>query len=184
MIRLDQIPNLLTISRIIAAPIWILAFYYNFYLLCILIIIYTAATDFLDGWLARKIDNTSIIGESLDPIADKIFLVTVLISYVSDNRANFILVSLIIIREIIVSSLREILSKYNKSSILKVTYLAKIKTCFQFFTILTIGFIPLSNSLTIEIQFYGKILLYITTFITIFTGYKYVMNSIIEIKKF
>ena len=68
MIRLDQIPNLLTISRIIAAPIWILAFYYNFYLLCILIIIYTAATDFLDGWLARKIDNTSIIGESLDQI--------------------------------------------------------------------------------------------------------------------
>ena len=56
-----------------------------------------------------------------------------LISYVSDNRANFIFVALIIIREIVVSSLREILSKYNKSEKLKVFYLAKIKTCFQIY---------------------------------------------------
>ena len=183
MIKLNQIPNILTLSRIMAVPIWILAFYFNYYYFCILIIIYCAISDYLDGWFARKIKHTSIIGESLDPIADKIFLAVVLISYVSDNRANFIFVALIIIREIVVSSLREILSKYNKSEKLKVFYLAKIKTCFQFLTILILGCVPLSTSLAAEIQFYGQIILYITTFITIFTGYKYVIISIVELKK-
>ena len=183
MIKLYQIPNILTISRIFAALIWLVSFYYDWYILCIFLIIYCATTDFLDGWFSRKLNYSSILGESLDPIADKIFLIVVLISYVSDARANFILVSLIIIREVIVSSLREILSKYNKSKALKVSFLAKIKTSFQFATILILSCIPLNPSISEKIQFYGTILLYITAIITIFTGYKYVIISLKELKK-
>jgi len=183
MIALHQIPNMLTISRIFAIPFWLVSFYYDWYYLCIFLIIYSATSDFLDGWLARKLNKHTLLGESLDPIADKLFLTTVLISYLSDARANFILVSLIIIREILVSSLREILSKYKKSNTLKVSFLAKIKTSFQFFTILVLACVPLSAGLSEKIQFYGTILLYITTIITIFTGYKYVIISIRELKK-
>ena len=182
MIKLRHIPNVLTLSRIIAVPLWLVSFYYDWYVFCIFIIIYSAITDYIDGWLARKLEFTSILGESLDPIADKIFLSVVLISYVSDARINFILVSIIISREIIVSSLREILAKYNKPNVLKVSFLAKLKTSFQFLTIFVIGCIPLNTSLSKEIQFYGLVLLYITTFITIFTGYKYVISSIKEFK--
>ncbi len=183
MIKLNHIPNILTLSRILIVPIWLLGFYYNWYYFCIFIIIYSAYTDFLDGWLARKLNLTSIFGEAIDPIADKIFLSVVLISYVSDARINFIFASIIIVREIIVSGLREILAKYNKSTVLKVSTLAKYKTAFQFLTILVIGCIPLNASLAKEFYFYGSILLYLTTIITIFTGYKYVINSIKELKK-
>ena len=183
MIKLNQIPNILTISRIIAIPIWLISFYYNFYSLCVFLIVYSATSDFLDGWSARKLKTSSIFGESLDPIADKIFLTVVLISYVSDARANFILVSLIIIREIIVSSLREILSKYNKSKVLKVSFLAKIKTSLQFATILVLACVPININISEKIQFYGTILLYITAIITIITGYKYVTISIKELRK-
>ena len=183
MIALHQIPNMLTISRIFAIPFWLVSFYYDWYYLCIFLIIYSATSDFLDGWFARKLNQQTLLGESLDPIADKLFLTTVLISYLSDARANFILVSLIIIREILVSSLREILSKYKKSNALKVSFLAKIKTSFQFFTILVLACVPLNAGLSENIQFYGTILLYITTIITIFTGYKYVIIAIRELKK-
>jgi len=187
MIKMSYIPNLLTLSRILASILWLILFYFDFYILCTLLILYSALSDFLDGWISRKINQSTILGEALDPIADKIFLITVLISYVSDARANLILVSLIVIREIFVSGMREILSKYGKSNSLRVTFLAKIKTSLQFLTILLLSFAPIKFSLSLglskEIIHYGFLLLLITTIITIYTGYKYVINGIIELKK-
>ena len=80
-----------------------------YYLYFILVLV-----DFLDGFLARKFNATSIIGKALDPIADKIFTSTVLITFITDSRANFIVVSAIIMRELIIAGLRETLSNYKQ----------------------------------------------------------------------
>ncbi|MBT7076847.1 MAG: CDP-alcohol phosphatidyltransferase family protein, partial [Pelagibacterales bacterium] len=59
MIKLKNIPNILTISRLLCCPIWLLFFYFDLYIYCLLLIFYSGITDFLDGFLARKYNATS-----------------------------------------------------------------------------------------------------------------------------
>lgn len=182
MIKLNNIPNILTISRLLCCPLWLLLFYFDLYICCLILIFYSGITDFLDGFLARRYNATSIIGKALDPIADKIFTSTVLITFIVDSRANFIIVSAIIIRELMVSGLREALSNYNKSYLLEVTFLAKIKTASQFLAIFILALVPLNISFSNTIYSFGTIFLYLTAILTVYTGYKYVIISIKELK--
>ena len=182
MIKLKNIPNILTISRLLCCPLWLLLFYFDLYIFCLILIVYSGVTDFLDGFLARKYNATSIIGKALDPIADKIFTSTVLITFIVDSRANFIIVSAIIIRELMVSGLREALSNYNKSYLLEVTFLAKIKTASQFLAIFILALVPLNISFSNTVYSFGTIFLYLTAILTVYTGYKYVIISIKELK--
>ena len=90
-------------------------------------------TDFLDGYLARKTGNTSVLGEILDPIADKLLIVFVLIG-LSLNLSSFYVgffASMIIAREIWVAALRDYNARSMRSDRTKVTFLAKIKTTVQ-----------------------------------------------------
>ena len=183
MIKLKDIPNILTISRLLCCPIWLILFYFDYYIFCLILILYSAISDYLDGLLARKFNATSILGKTLDPIADKIFICTVLITFISDARANSIIVAIIIIREIIVSGLREALANYNRANSLAVTFLSKIKTTFQFLTIFILALVPLNIAFSNKIYNFGSIFLYITAILTVYTGYKYVINSIIEFNK-
>ena len=183
MIKLKNIPNILTISRLLCCPIWLILFYFDFYIICLILIIYSAVSDYLDGYIARRYDASSIIGKILDPIADKLFACTVLISFISDSRANVFVVTIILMREIIVSGLREALSKYNKSNLLEVTFLSKIKTTFQFFSIFILALVPINIEFSQKIQNFGSVFLFITAVLTVYTGYKYVIKSIIEINK-
>ena len=182
MIKLNNIPNVLTISRLLCCPLWLILFYFDLYICCLILIFYSGITDFLDGFLARKYNATSIIGKALDPIADKIFTSTVLITFIVDSRASFIVVSVIIIRELMVSGLRETLSNYNKSNLLEVTFLAKIKTTAQFLAIFILALVPLNISFSNTVYNFGTIFLYLTAILTIYTGYKYVIISIKELK--
>ncbi|MDB9762007.1 CDP-diacylglycerol--glycerol-3-phosphate 3-phosphatidyltransferase [Alphaproteobacteria bacterium] len=183
MIKLNNIPNILTISRLLCCPLWLILFYFDLYIYCLILIFYSGITDFLDGFLARKYNATSIIGKALDPIADKIFTSTVLITFIVDFRANFLVVSVIIIRELMVSGLREALSNYNKSNLLEVTFLAKIKTTSQFLAIFILALVPLNISFSKTINNFGTIFLCVTAILTVYTGYKYVVISIKELKK-
>ena len=106
-----------------------------------------------------------------------------LITFISDARANSIIVAIIIIREIIVSGLREALANYNRANSLAVTFLSKIKTTFQFLTIFILALVPLNIAFSNKIYNFGSIFLYITAILTVYTGYKYVINSIIEFNK-
>jgi CDP-diacylglycerol--glycerol-3-phosphate 3-phosphatidyltransferase len=183
MFKQKNIPNILTFSRLLCCPIWLILFYFDYYYLSLILVIYSAISDYLDGFLARKLNSISKIGKTLDPIADKIFTCTVLITFISDSRANFIIVSLIIIRELIVSGLREALAIYNHSQALNVTLLSKLKTAFQFIAIFILTLMPLSIEYSLKIYILGSIFLYLTALLTIYTGYKYVIKSIIILKK-
>jgi CDP-diacylglycerol--glycerol-3-phosphate 3-phosphatidyltransferase len=170
--------NLLTFSRIVlAAIIFLLLMSSDGYLLAIILFHIAGFTDWLDGYLARKYDAVSQLGEILDPIADKILVVFVFFG-LAVNLSSYLIgffASLIITREIWVGALRDLNARNNKSGVTKVTFLAKIKTTIQLFTIsVYLLALTLNNMLLIMI---ADILLFASLFITLYTGAIYTLNS-------
>ena len=170
--------NLLTLSRIfLGAVIFLLLTRPDGYFIAFILFFVAGATDYFDGYLARKYDLTSQIGEILDPIADKILIVFVLFGLSVNLSSYFIafIASLIITREIWVGALRDYNARQGCVDATKVTFLAKIKTTIQLFTlsIYLLGLV-LNNMLLI---LFGDMFLFLSLLITIYTGYIYTLNS-------
>ena len=168
--------NFITIARIFLAPIILVFLIFGNYLACVLLFFLAGLTDYYDGYLARKYNAESELGEILDPIADKILIVFILIglSVELDSQLMALLSSLIIAREIGVAALRDYSARNNLSDRTKVTFLAKVKTSIQ---LLTIGLylLALASSFNLLIVI-SDIFLIIATFITLYTGYQYTLN--------
>ena len=183
---LKKIPNILTIGRIIIVPFFVLAFYlpgfYGDLTACVLFVI-ASFTDFLDGMLARMMGEESKLGELLDPIADKIIVATALILLVmSGTIRHYEVIAAIIIltREILISGLREFLARGQIK--LPVTNLAKLKTFLQMIAIALLLTGETGNKI-INFQDYnaqtiGIILLWLSAFLTLYTGYDYLRKGI------
>ena len=168
--------NLLTVIRILLAPIILLFLIFGEYLLCIFLFLLAGVSDYFDGYLARKYNAESELGEILDPIADKILVVFLLIG-LSVNLYSYLMAvmsSLIISREIGVAALRDYAARNDMSHKTKVTFLAKSKTALQLFTIM-LYLIALSFNLNLLIII-GDISLIAATLITLYTGYEYTNN--------
>ena len=168
--------NLLTVIRILLAPIILLFLIFGEYLLCIFLFLLAGVSDYFDGYLARKYDAESELGEILDPIADKILVVFLLIG-LSVNLYSYLMAvmsSLIISREIGVAALRDYAARNDMSHKTKVTFLAKSKTALQISTIM-LYLIALSFNLSLLIII-GDISLIASTLITLYTGYEYANN--------
>ena len=181
-----KIPNYLTIGRIIIVPVFVFAFYLpGFYgdVIPFALFLIASFTDFLDGLLARMYKEESKLGELLDPIADKIIVATALILLVmSETIKNYEVIAAIIIltREILVSGLREFLA-IGKIK-LPVSNLAKLKTFLQMFAI-SILLTGETGNKVINFQDYnaqtiGIILLWLSAFLTLYTGYEYLRKGI------
>ena len=183
---LKKIPNILTIGRIIIVPFFVLAFYlpgfYGDLTACVLFVI-ASFTDFLDGMLARMMGEESKLGELLDPIADKIIVATALILLVmSGTIRHYEVIAAIIIltREILISGLREFLARGQIK--LPVSNLAKLKTFLQMVAISLLLTGETGNKI-INFQDYnaqtiGIILLWLSAFLTLYTGYEYLIKGI------
>ncbi len=172
-------PNILTILRIASAPILVLVLLSsetNMVILGLVIFILSSITDFLDGYLARSFNQSSKLGKILDPIADKLLITCALISLISNNiiqDIHVIAATLIIIREIFISGLRE----YIKGNILKVTFLAKVKTTVQMVSIIIL--IPSTLfELNFDLNYLGILLLWLSSFLSLLTAYQYIKVSI------
>jgi len=183
---LKKIPNILTIGRIIIVPFFVLAFYlpgfYGDLTACILFVI-ASFTDFLDGMLARMMGEESKLGELLDPIADKIIVATALILLVmSGTIKHYEVIAAIIIltREILISGLREFLARGQIK--LPVTNLAKLKTFLQMVAIALLLTGETGNKIinfqNYNAQIIGIILLWLSAFLTLYTGYEYLRKGI------
>ena len=183
---LKKIPNLLTIGRIILVPFFVLAFYLpGFYgdLTAFALFVIASFTDFLDGMLARMLGEESKLGELLDPIADKIIVATALILLVMDGtiRQYEVIAAIIILtREILISGLREFLAKGQIK--LPVSNLAKLKTFLQMVAIALLLTGETGNKILnfqdYNAQTIGIILLWLSAFLTLFTGYEYLRKGI------
>ena len=168
--------NLLTAIRILLAPVILFFLIFEEYLICTFLFFLAGITDSFDGYLARKYKAESQLGEILDPIADKILVVFILIG-LSVNFHSYLMAvmsSFIISRELGVAALRDFAARNNMSHKTKVTFLAKSKTAIQLFTIM-LYLIALSLDLNLLIII-GDISLIAATLITLYTGYEYANN--------
>ena len=173
-----NILNAITLSRILCAIlIYFFLFLESQYLVALLLFGIASFSDFLDGYIARKTNNESVLGEILDPIADKLLIVFVLIG-LSLNLDSFLIgfISAVIIsREVWVAALRDINARNNQSDKTKVTFLAKTKTAIQMFAILMYLFgLTLNNMMVL---FFADIVLIIAVLVTIHTGFQYTIST-------
>ena len=177
------LPNLLTLSRIFAVPILVFLLWrptpidyaITFVLYCIV-----GITDYVDGYLARAQGQISRLGQFLDPIADKIMVAAVIIMLMASRRANgdppiiedlhIIPALIILLREMIVSGLREFLADLRVS--MPVSHLAKWKTTLQ---LVALGALILGGALPAEywIHLVGLASLWAAAALTLVTGYDY-----------
>jgi len=154
-----NIPNSLTLVRILLIPVFILVFYLPYkwtHLAAAGLFAFGALTDWLDGYLARKLDQTSLFGAFLDPVADKLLVATALVLLVqADPRVWLAITAAVIIgREIAVSALREFMAEMGQRSQVKVATVGKIKTVAQMTAIvLMIYRIPIRDVPIYEIGF-------------------------------
>lgn len=177
-----SLPNILTISRIVVIPVIFLSIYIHSTLWAVLtaiLFIVAAITDYFDGYLARSRNETSAFGRLLDPIADKLLVVSALLILVANHMVlpiSYIPVIVILCREVLVSGLREFLSEVKVG--MPVTRLAKWKTGFQMtaISLLLLGMVP-------AFRFLGEILLWIAGVLTFITGYQYFQKSLDYIRK-
>ena len=133
-----NIPIILTWARVIAIPL-LVAFYYAPFsdyammrdVLATVLFVVAAVTDWLDGYLARKWNQTSAFGAFLDPVADKLLVAACLIVLVHDQRVHGLIALIIIGREITISALREWMASIGARTAVAVNQLGKWKTAVQ-----------------------------------------------------
>jgi CDP-diacylglycerol--glycerol-3-phosphate 3-phosphatidyltransferase/cardiolipin synthase len=178
-----KIPNILTIGRILIAPILIVVFYFpgelSDWLACAIFVI-AAFTDYLDGFFARLYKQQSKFGELLDPIADKVLVSTALALLIMSQtiKGPHVVAAIIIItREILISGLREFLAKAQ--IYIPVTNLSKGKTVIQMvaISILLAGNTGDQFLFNYGIQL-GTYLLWMSAILTLWTGYAYLRKGI------
>lgn len=173
-------PNSLTLIRISLIPILVLIYYLPFrfhYELAAAIFLSASFTDWLDGFLARKLKQETKFGEFCDPVADKLIVVVALLLLLESYASYLITLPAIIIisREIVVSGLREWMAKQGLSSVVSVMYIGKIKTTLQMFSITVLLYATPSNG-GLFAKF-GILLLFIAAALTLWSMLVYLCNA-------
>ena len=173
-----NIPNTLSLVRILFIPVFIVAYYLPYdwsHIAATAVFAIAAITDWFDGYLARKLGQSSLLGAILDPLADKLIVVVALVLLVADNPSNnWLLFSTIIIicREILISTLREWMSAQGEGKKVAVSYSGKVKTTLQLIAIPLL--IYKHDFFFLPIYLFGLILLVVAAFFTVLSMGNYI----------
>ncbi|MDO9221945.1 MAG: CDP-diacylglycerol--glycerol-3-phosphate 3-phosphatidyltransferase [Thiobacillus sp.] len=178
-----NLPNLLTWLRILLIPVmagvfylpqgWVTPLEANF--LAALLFGVAALTDWLDGYLARALGQTSAFGAFLDPVADKLMVAAALIVLVDLGRATPLIALIIIGREITISALREWMAKAGKSASVAVSFVGKLKTAAQMIAIVLLLYAtPFAG---LPITFIGTLLIWVAALLTLVSMAYYLMMA-------
>jgi CDP-diacylglycerol--glycerol-3-phosphate 3-phosphatidyltransferase len=179
------IPTLLTWARIAAIP-FIVGVYYLPWdmatrnLVATSLFVLFAATDWLDGWLARRLNQTSAFGAFLDPVADKILICASLLVLLEHGRVGALVALIIIGREIAISALREWMAQIGASRSVAVNMLGKLKTVTQMVAIPFLLFDGLLFGL-IHTRPWGRGLMWLAVVLTIWSMVYYLRKALPEI---
>ncbi len=174
------IPNLLTYFRIIAIPLVVVTYYLPFSWsgqAAGILFGLAAVTDWFDGYLARKLNQTSSFGAFLDPVADKLIVTTALVVLVQNDPTVILMAvaAIIIGREITVSALREWMSELGAGARVKVSFFAKWKTTLQMFGI---GFMLYQEpSFGLPVYGIGMVLLIVAAGLTLWSMADYLRSA-------
>ncbi|MCS4510324.1 CDP-diacylglycerol--glycerol-3-phosphate 3-phosphatidyltransferase [Xylophilus ampelinus] len=180
------IPTIMTWTRIIAIPLIVGVFYLPMAepmrnLLATVMFVVFAATDWLDGYLARKLNQTSSFGAFLDPVADKFLVCASLLVLVHLHRADVFVALIIVGREIAISALREWMAKIGASGSVAVHMLGKVKTMVQ---MVAIPFLLYQGTLfgVVDTGLWGIVLIWIAAVLTIWSMVYYLQKALPEIR--
>ncbi|HBF63767.1 MAG TPA: CDP-diacylglycerol--glycerol-3-phosphate 3-phosphatidyltransferase [Gammaproteobacteria bacterium] len=167
-----NLPNIITLARILLVPVFVVIYLWpgdGTYLIAATLFALAAATDWLDGYLARRLNQTTPFGAFLDPVADKLIVVSALTVLLAQHSTVWLtLPGLIIIgREIMISALREWMAEMNSSVTVAVSYLGKIKTSLQMIAIAVLLALPPNSDS--GLIFAGYTLLYVAALMTLWS---------------
>lgn len=170
--RPTSLPNIITIVRIFFIPVFVLTYLSQWeyrYIATAVFFGLAAFTDWLDGYLARRLDQTTPFGAFLDPVADKLIVVTALILLVAHHANIWLTLPALIIvgREIVISALREWMAEMNHSVAVAVSMLGKIKTTLQMIAIAVLLANP--PDLMSPWVMIGYVLVYVASFMTLWS---------------
>ena len=180
------IPNIITLFRIIVIPVFVLAFIIPSYpykpLILVSMFFLAGISDWVDGYLARKLEQQSAFGAFLDPVADKLMVATAMILLVmahpgTEKTGLLIIFPAIVIigREITISALREWMANVGAQTKVKVNFIGKLKTASQ---MIAIGFLLYDQNIgSFDPTLVGYILLYIATILTLWSMIVYLRAS-------
>ncbi|HET9843796.1 MAG TPA: CDP-diacylglycerol--glycerol-3-phosphate 3-phosphatidyltransferase [Gammaproteobacteria bacterium] len=180
-----SIPNMFTFSRIALIPFFVLVFYvpgpYSNYAAAIIFLI-AALTDWIDGFLARKLQQTSKFGAFLDPVADKLLVACALVLIAVEFRNFWITIPAIVIvcREIAVSALREWMAEVGQRTRVKVSVWGKIKTVFQLVAVIIL--ISQPPDWNIPLVWLGVFLMYSAVLLTIWSMVEYLRAALVTLR--
>jgi cardiolipin synthase (CMP-forming) len=185
-----NVPNLLTWARILLIPVFVGLFYLPDDVLSMhgknvtaaAVFLLGAITDWLDGWLARKFNQTSAFGAFLDPVADKLMVAAALIVLVKLGRADEVVAVIIIGREIAISALREWMARIGDSRSVAVSFLGKVKTMCQMVAILMLLY---HDSLfgVIDVRLPGTVLIYVAAVLTLWSMAYYLKMALQSVRE-
>lgn len=180
------IPTLLTWARIAAIPLIIGVYYLDWQTatqnrVATALFVLFALTDWLDGWLARKLNQTSAFGAFLDPVADKFLICASLLVLLEHGRVDTLVALIIIGREIAISALREWMAHIGASRSVAVHMLGKLKTVSQ---MVAIPFLLFDDRLfgMVDTRLWGSWLMYVAAVLTIWSMVYYLRKAIPEIR--
>jgi CDP-diacylglycerol--glycerol-3-phosphate 3-phosphatidyltransferase/cardiolipin synthase len=183
-----NLPNTLTWARIVLIPLFVGVFYLPEHWLsqhwhnvvATTIFLIAAVTDWFDGWLARKLGQTSSFGAFLDPVADKLMVAAALVVLVQLGRADAVLAFIIIGREIAISALREWMAKIGAAKSVAVSFIGKLKTTAQMIAIpLLLYYDPLGG---LPVAQFGVGLLWLAALLTLWSMGYYLNKAWPEIR--
>jgi CDP-diacylglycerol--glycerol-3-phosphate 3-phosphatidyltransferase len=181
-----NLPTLLTWARIVAIPLIVGVFYLELSdplknLVATVLFIVVALTDWADGYLARKLNQTSSFGAFLDPVADKFLVCAALLILVQLGRLEALVALVIIGREIAISALREWMAQIGASRSVAVHMLGKVKTTVQ---MIAIPFLLYHGKLfgVIDTHAWGTVLIYAAAVLTIWSMVYYLQKALPEIR--
>ncbi|MBP6894622.1 MULTISPECIES: CDP-diacylglycerol--glycerol-3-phosphate 3-phosphatidyltransferase [Pseudacidovorax] len=180
------LPTIMTWTRIVAIPLIVGVFYLPLpegmrNLIATVMFIVFAATDWLDGFLARRLNQTSAFGAFLDPVADKFLVCASLLVLVHLNRADVFVALIIIGREIAISALREWMAQLGAGKSVAVHMIGKVKTTVQ---MVAIPFLLYQGMLfgTIDTGLWGRWLIWAAAVLTVWSMVYYLRKAIPEIR--
>jgi cardiolipin synthase len=180
------IPTLLTWARIVAIPLIVGVFHLPLdegtrNLIATVLFVVVALTDWLDGYLARRLNQTSAFGAFLDPVADKFLVCASLLVLVQLDRVNALIALVIIGREIAISALREWMAQIGASRSVAVHMLGKLKTTVQ---MIAIPFLLFDGNLAgvMDTHVWGTVLILLASVLTIWSMVYYLRKALPEIR--
>lgn len=168
-----NLPNSLTLLRLVLVPVYAVLFYYTqWHLATLIIFMIAAATDWVDGYLARKMNLITDLGKLMDPLADKILTISAFILMSSLGFLNPLIVILIVARELMISIFRAVAA--SKHVVIAASIYGKSKTVLQFMSIIVFHLMRITDFIP---NFAFQILVVLMTLATLMSGVDYLVKN-------